>query len=98
MRELIFNSFCIASISWLYHIVLRDYILNFWFNWGFRNFGQSKYKVMRWIGKPLFECEICFAGHFALIAYLFNFSTLYEHLLFITFSMLITKLIVKWTN
>lgn len=100
MLTFIFNALIIASVSWFYHVVLKDYILESWFEYGYNNFGKEKFEGT-WrmhLYMPVWGCQYCTSGQFALWSYLFIDGDyhLFYHIAFITLTVLITKIIWKY--
>lgn len=66
MEILIFYSILIAVLAVVYRLILADEpVLNWWFRWGLRY-------EKRWFWKPVWGCELCFAGQVALWTYVLN--------------------------
>lgn len=100
MLSFIFEAFLLATVSWFYHTILRDDLLSEWFNFGYDHFGHDKFKGTwrEYLYKPVWGCQYCTSGQFAL--WYFLFTNLYNynliaHITFITLTVIFTKFIWK---
>lgn len=98
MLAFIFYAALVASVSWFYHIILKDFLLSGWFEFGYEKFGQFSGSWREYIYKPIWGCQYCTSGQLALWSYLFLCKDyyLFTHLTFITLTVLITKIIWKY--
>lgn len=97
MLDFIFKAILIASVSWFYHIVLKDFLLAKWFEFGYDKFGRFEGTWKEYIYLPIWGCQYCTSGQLALWSFLFLFPyNIFYHVTFITLTVLFTKII--WKN
>lgn len=99
MLDFFIHAFLISTVTWFYHVVLKDYILSKWFAYGYENFGQEKFEGTwkKHLYQPVWGCQYCTSGQFALWLYFFLFDyNLFYHILFITLTVITTKIIWKY--
>jgi hypothetical protein len=90
MEILIFYSILIALLAVVYRLILaHEPVLNWWFRWGLRY-------EKRWFWKPVWGCELCFAGQVALPKYDLEKISVFSCLIFISLSILFTFLLAKF--
>ena len=98
MLEFVFYALIVASVSWFYHVVLKDYLLERWFDYGYAFFGQEIYDGTwkKHLYMPVWGCQYCTSGQLALWSFFFLFDyNFFYHIAFITITTLITKIIWK---
>lgn len=99
MLNFIFEAFLLATISWFYHDILKDFLFSKWFLFGYNNYGKEKYEGTwkEYIYKPIWGCQYCTSGQLALwMFFYFNEEySLFYHISFITLTVLITKFLWK---
>lgn len=100
MLNFLFTCFIAASISWFYHVILRDFLFQKWFQYGFNHFGKDQYKGTwkEYLYMPIWGCQYCTSGQLSLWSYLiiFNEYSFLYHIAFITLTTLLTKIIWKY--
>ena len=98
MLEFIFQAFLLATISWVYHCVLREKLLSNWFLFGFKKL-SNKTGWRYYIYEPVFNCEKCLAGQLALWSFFFlQDYNLFYHIGFISLTIFFVPLIVYATT
>ncbi|AVR47258.1 hypothetical protein C7S20_19480 [Christiangramia fulva] len=99
MLIFIFHAVLIAVLSWCYHTILKDFLLSKWFSFGWQHFGKYEGTWKEYIYKPVWGCQYCTSGQLALWLYIFIYwcnYDLYYHIMFIAFTIFITKVIFSW--
>jgi len=100
MLEFIFEAFLLATVSWFYHVTLKDYLLADWFEYGYEHFGKEKYDRTwrKHLYMPIWGCQYCTSGQFALWYFfiLYDHYSIIAHITFITLTVLFTKIIWKY--
>lgn len=96
MLVYLFHALLIASLSWCYHTILKDYLLSWWFRFGYEYFGQYQGTWKEHFYMPIWGCQYCTSGQLALWLYFYLFWCDYEfyyHIMFISLTILFTKII-----
>lgn len=101
MLNFLFHAFLIATVSWCYHTILKDFLLSKWFAFGYELFGKEEDTWKEYVYKPIWGCQYCTSGQMALWLYFYLYwcnYELYYHFTFIFLTILITKIIFDAEN